>query len=181
MGFWVPRRLRPMMRRSDRPADPPEGGPPRPPEGEPAQPPVPAAPKAVVPRWVQLVVLPLAILGLWALARAAGPVLLILIAASTLALILNPLVKMLSRRRVPRGLAILLVYVVGFAAVGGVGVLLSNPVSTQVSHFSRDVPRFIRRANHDLASFQRWLNRHGVKVQVQHQGETALQALERNV
>ena len=36
----------------------------------------------VVPRWVQLVVLPLALLGLWALARAAGSVLLILMVAS---------------------------------------------------------------------------------------------------
>src|ERR1700751_6101538 len=66
-----------------------------------AGPPAPVAagpilpPPVVVPKWVQLVLLPLAILGLWALARAAGPVLLILVAASTLALILNPLIKRL--------------------------------------------------------------------------------------
>src|SRR5690348_384442 len=61
----------------------------------------------VVPRWMQLVLLPLALVGLWALARAAGNVLLIFVAASTIALILNPLVRMLQRRGVPRGLAIL--------------------------------------------------------------------------
>jgi predicted PurR-regulated permease PerM len=135
----------------------------------------------VVPRWVQLVMLPLAVLGLWALARAAGPVLLVLLAAGTLALILNPLVKMLGRRRVPRGLAILIVYLGALAAIGGVGVLLANPVSSQVSHFARDVPHFVRRANHDLASVQHFLNHHGLKVQIQHQGETALQTLERSV
>lgn len=135
----------------------------------------------VVPRWVQLVVLPLALLGLWALARAAGPVLLILLAAATLALILNPLVKVLHRRRVPRGLAILLVYVAMFTVIGGVGVLLANPVSTQVSRFERHVPSFIRQANRDLASLQRWLDRRGIKVQVQQQGQTALQTLEKNV
>ena len=80
------------------------------------------------------------LLGLWALARAAGTVLLILIAASTVALILNPLVKMIERRRVPRGLSILVVYLSGFAILGGVGVLLSNTVSTQVSHLQTDVP-----------------------------------------
>ncbi len=90
-------------------------------------------PPVVVPRWVQLVLLPIALLGLWALARAAGRVLLILLAASTIALILNPLVKMLQRRRVPHGVAILLIYLGFFAALGGVGVLLANPVSTQVS------------------------------------------------
>src|SRR5689334_7153369 len=58
----------------------------------------PVAP-VVVPRWIQLVVLPIALLGLWALARAAGTVLLILLVASTVALILNPLVKMLERPR----------------------------------------------------------------------------------
>ena len=135
----------------------------------------------VVPRWIQLVLLPLALLGLWALARAAGPVLLILIAASTAALILNPLVKMLERRRLPRGLAILLVYLGLFAGVVGLGILLADPVSTQVDRFAKDVPTFIKRANHDLANVQRWLNHHGIKVQIQQQGQTALQTLEKNV
>jgi predicted PurR-regulated permease PerM len=138
-------------------------------------------PPVVVPRWVQLVLLPLALLGLWALARAAGPVLLILVAASVIALILNPLVKLLQRRRVPRGLAIFAVYVAGFAALGGLGVLLANPIGTQVSHFERDVPSFINHANHDLANFQSWLNRHGINIHIQKQGQTALQTLEKNV
>src|SRR5437870_5324333 len=87
----------------------------------------PVAP-VVVPRWIQLVLLPIALLALWALARAAGPVLLILLAASTTALILNPLLKMLQRRGTPRGLAILVVYLAFFAALGGLGVLLSDPL-----------------------------------------------------
>lgn len=143
--------------------------------------PSPAVPPVMVPRWIQLVVLPLAILGLWALARAAGTVLLVLIAAGTFALILNPLVKRLSRRGVPRGLAILLVYLSLFAVLGGAGVLLSNPVSTQVASFERNVPTIIRQANHDLANFQSFLDHHGIKVQIEHQGQSALQTLEKNV
>ena len=38
-------------------------------------------PRVVVPRWVQLVLLPLALLALWALAKAAGKVLLIFVVA----------------------------------------------------------------------------------------------------
>jgi predicted PurR-regulated permease PerM len=151
--------------------------------GGPHQPPAVGAPVApvVVPRWVQLVLLPIALLALWALARAAGPVLLILIAASTVALILNPLVKMLERRGLPRGLAILAVYLGGFASIGGVGVLLSSPISTQVGRLARDVPHFINKANHDLANVQSWLNHHGIRIQIQKQGQTALQTLEKNV
>jgi predicted PurR-regulated permease PerM len=138
-------------------------------------------PPVVVPRWIQLVLLPVALVGLWALARAAGTVLLVLLIASVIALILNPLVKMLERGRIPRGLAILIVYLGGFAILGGLGVLLSDPISTQVSRFSRDVPHFIDKANHDLADVQTWLNGHGIKVQIQQQGQTALQTLEKHV
>jgi len=141
----------------------------------------PTVAPVVVPKWVQLVLLPLALLGLWALARAAGPVVLILVAASTLALILNPVVKLVERRRLPRGLSILLVYLGLVAILGGIGVLLSDPVSTQVTRFAGEVPTFIKRANHDLANFQHWLNHNGIHVQIQKQGQTALQTLEKNV
>jgi predicted PurR-regulated permease PerM len=138
-------------------------------------------PPVIVPRWIQLVLLPIALLGLWALARAAGPVLLILIIASVIALILNSPVKILERRRVHRGLAIFLVYLAGFAIVVGTGVLLSDPVSTQVSNFANDVPSLVNKANKELANVQTWLNNHGIKIQIQKQGQTALQTLQKNV
>jgi predicted PurR-regulated permease PerM len=135
----------------------------------------------VVPRWVQAVTLPLALLGLWALARAAGTVLLILLSASTIALILNPIIKQLERGRVPRGLAILLVYLGFFAAVGGIGVLLSDPISTQVRHLEHSVPHFVHNANKELASVQSWLDRNGIRIKIQQQGQTALETLQKDV
>src|SRR5436190_2918217 len=66
----------------------------------------------VIPRWVQLVMLPLAILALWTIARAAGSVLLVFVVAAVVALILNPLVMLIQRRgHVPRGLAVAAVYI----------------------------------------------------------------------
>jgi predicted PurR-regulated permease PerM len=141
---------------------------------------VPVAP-VVVPRWIQLVALPLALLGLWALARAAGTVLLILVAASTVALILNPLVRKLVRRGIPRGVAIFLLYLAVFAFVAGLGVILANPISTQISNFARDVPHFVDQASRDLGDVQRWLDQQGVHVQIQRQGQTALQTLQHYV
>jgi predicted PurR-regulated permease PerM len=139
----------------------------------------PSAP-VIVPRWVQMVLLPVGLLGLWALARAAGPVLLILIVASMVALILAPVVRLLGRR-IPRGLAILLVYLGGFALLGGVGVLLASPVTSQITHFERNVPSIVRNANHSLDDFQNWLNRHGINLHVEQQGQTALDTLQRDV
>jgi predicted PurR-regulated permease PerM len=142
---------------------------------------VSAAPMVVVPRWIQLVLLPIALLALWALARASGPVLLILIAASTVALIVHPLIRMLERYRIPRGLAILAIYLSFFAGLAGLGVLLSNPISTQVTRFQQNVPQIVNQANQELANLQSWLDRNGIKIHVQQQGQTALQTLEKTV
>ena len=71
------------------------------------------APRAVVPvvvpRWIQLVTLPLAALALYAVAKAAGIVLLLFITAAVTALILAPLVSLVQRARLPRGIAIFVV------------------------------------------------------------------------
>ncbi len=135
----------------------------------------PVAP-VVVPRWVQIVLLPIALLGLWALARAAGSVLLILIVASVIALILAPTVRMLSRG-LPRGVAILLVYLGGIAILAGIGVLLASPVSAQISHFKDNLPGIIRGANRDLINVQNWLNSNGIGIHITKQGQSALDTL----
>jgi predicted PurR-regulated permease PerM len=142
----------------------------------------PSIPPWIVPRWVQLVVLPLALLGLWALARASGSVLLILTVASIVALILNRLVELIQRRaHIPRGLAILLVYLGGLAILGGIGVLLANPISTQVTKFANDLPHIERQANHDLDQVQKFFNRNGIHIHIEKQGQTALQTLTTNL
>jgi predicted PurR-regulated permease PerM len=135
----------------------------------------------IVPRWVQLVLLPLSLLAIWALARASGSVLLILVTAGVVALMLNPVVRRFERWRMPRGLAILIVYLGGFAILGGIGVLLSDPISTQITRFQRDVPHLVKQANKDLTNFQSWLDRNGIKVHIQQQGQTALQTLQKNI
>ena len=145
-------------------------------ETEPPRPPARVEP-VVVPRWIQLVMLPLAVLALWALARAAGPVVLIFIVAAVIALILNPLVKIVRRGRMPRGLAIAVVYVGFFLAVGGAIALLVNPVANQVQSLQREFPRLIDSANASLADFQGWLDDRGIGIEVKGQGETALETL----
>ena len=147
-------------------------------EGEP--PPLAAKP-VVVPRWVQLVMLPIGVLALWVVARAAGPVLLIFTAAGIVALILNPLVTFFQRGLRYRGLAVAAVYVAFFAFLGIAGYLAANPIATQADNFQKDVPHIIHSANKNLASVQDWLDRKGVNLKVKKQGETALQTLQEKV
>ncbi len=146
----------------------------------PAEPPAPpSVAPVVVPRWIQLVLLPLAILALWALARAASTVLLVFLVAAVLALILHPAVAGLQRRlRFPRGAAVFAVYIALLVAFGGAGFLLANPVAGQAAKFGRDVPKIIDDANQRLGDVQRYFDDNGVNVTIAKQGETALQTLQ---
>ena len=147
-------------------------------EGEP--PPIAAEP-VVVPRWVQLVMLPLGVLALWVLARAAGPVLLIFIAAGIVALILNPLVTFFQRGLRYRGLAVAAVYLGFFGILGLAGYLAANPVADQAQSFQKDVPGIIDSANQNLADLQDWLDDKGINLKVKEQGHTALSTLQDKV
>jgi putative heme transporter len=134
-------------------------------------------PPVVVPRWIQLVTLPLIALGAWALIRAAGGVLLLFIVAGLIALLLNPFVTILRRRRVPRGIAVLLVFLSLIVVVAGAIALLANPIADQVSQIQGDVPSYVRDANESLDDFQQWLDDRGIDVQIADQGSTALQTI----
>jgi predicted PurR-regulated permease PerM len=147
-------------------------------EGEP--PPIAAEP-VVVPRWVQLVMLPISVLAVWVVARAAGPVLLIFIAAAIVALMLNPLVTFFQRALRYRGLAVAAVYVGFFGFLGLAGYLAANPVADQAKKFQHDVPSIIDSANQNLADFQTWLDDQGINLKVKDQGHTALETLQDKV
>jgi predicted PurR-regulated permease PerM len=143
-----------------------------------APPPPVVPPRVVVPRWVQLVALPLALLALWALARAAGKVLVVFVVAALIALILNPAVAFLQRSRLPRGLSVLAVYLAFFLTLTGVGFLLASPIVHQVQSFTHNLPALVREANKTLADLQSWLRRNGVHAEFIKQGKTALQTLQ---
>src|SRR6202167_229730 len=142
---------------------------------------VPQPPRVVVPRWVQLVLLPLALLALWALARAAGKVLLVFVVAAVIALILNPAVSFVQRPRVPRGLAVLVVYLAFFLTLAGIGFLLANPISNQVRTFIDNLPHIAREANKTIATVQRDFERQGIHLNIDKQGKTALQTIQDKV
>ena len=127
-----------------------------------------------------MVALPLAIVAVWLLARAAGTIFLVFIVASVIALILAPVVRLLERA-MPRGLAILLVYLAGLAVLVAIGIVLATLIANQVSHFVTNVPSLTRSANHELVNVQTWLAGHGINVHITQQGQTALDSLQKQV
>ncbi|MHB1539454.1 MAG: AI-2E family transporter [Solirubrobacteraceae bacterium] len=134
--------------------------------------------RTVVPRWVQLVLLPLSLVALWALLHAAGKVLVIFIVASLIGLILNPAVAFLQRASLPRGLAVFAVYLGFFLILGGIGLLLANPISSQVEVFAHRVPQLVHEAERTIHTLERSLGNAGIHVKLIGKGETTLKKLE---
>jgi predicted PurR-regulated permease PerM len=154
----------------------------RPPEGEATERMAPPrARPVVVPRWVQMVAVLLGGFALYAVAKAAGPVLLLFLTAAVIALILNPLVATVQRARVPRGIAILVVYAGFFVTLAAAGTLLANPIADQFSSFRDDVPSIVDSANERLADVQDEFDRRGIDIEVKRQGESALTTLQARV
>ena len=144
----------------------------------------PASVRIEIPRWAQLVLLPLLLLLVWAVAGAVRHVLFLFLVALLIALLLNPLVRALGRIRIPRGPAVALVYL-AFAAVVALAILaLATVVVQQTRSGAHRVDHYFTTdsghppqtgAEHDLARFQRWLDRHHLSsVHVQHEGQRFL-------
>jgi predicted PurR-regulated permease PerM len=135
----------------------------------------------VIPRGIQLVLLLVALLALWVAARAARSVVEIVVVASFIALMLNPFVSFLHRRGIPRGVGIPLTYLLLIVILAGIGVALAQPISNQVNAFQHNVPHLIAEANKRLDSVQKFFNHHGIHIQLEKQGQTALDTIQTKV
>src|SRR5882672_5073452 len=79
-----------------------------------------AAPKIQIPRWIQLVGLPVLLILAWVVAGRVFHIVFLFLVAGLLALLFNPIVRVISsfrlgRFRIPRGLSVAMVYL-SFAA-----------------------------------------------------------------
>jgi predicted PurR-regulated permease PerM len=151
---------------------------------------VPGAPvptRIEVPRWIQLVGLPLLLVLAWVVAGAVRHAVFLFLVALLIALLLNPLVRGLGRVWVPRGLAVAVVYL-SFAAVVAFAILvLATVVVQQTRHASHRVDAYFTLesgrshqtgAEHDLARFQHWLNTHHLRrLRVEKQGQKFLTSI----
>jgi predicted PurR-regulated permease PerM len=151
------------------------------PDDIPAAPPPATGTPVVVPRWVQLVMLPLGVLALYAIAQAAGIVLLLFIVAGVIALILNPVVELLQRAHLPRTLAVIVVYLAFFTMLPALGFVLAGPISDQATSFANDVPGLVDDASATLDDVQGFFDDKGINVQIKGQTDSALASLQDSI
>jgi predicted PurR-regulated permease PerM len=146
-----------------------------------------AAQKIQIPRWMQLVGLPLVLLFLWTLASTVAHVVFLFIVAALIALLLDPLVRALARLRIPRGFSIAVVFlsfaaalVVGVIAIGVVVVDQSREAADRIDDYLT-VERGQSRqtdAELDVERLQGWLDDHGLeRIEVREQGQELADSL----
>jgi predicted PurR-regulated permease PerM len=150
----------------------------------------PAPARIEIPRWMQLVGLPLLLLLAWVVAGAVRHAVFLFLVALLIALLLNPIVRGLGRVWIPRGLAVAIVYLAFAAIVASLILGLATVVVQQTRHASHRVDNYFTvdsghppatGAQHDLARFQHWLNAHHLRrVHVEQQGNKFLKSIGTN-
>jgi predicted PurR-regulated permease PerM len=123
----------------------------------------------VVPRWIQLVGLPVILLIGWSLAGAVRHVVFLFLVAGLIALLLNPIVRGLGRAWIPRGFAVALVYLTFAALVVVAGIAISTVVVDRTKSAANRVDTYFTEehgqpsrtdAERDVYRLQAWLNGH---------------------
>jgi predicted PurR-regulated permease PerM len=129
-------------------------------------------PTIQIPRWIQLVGLPVLVILAFLLARTLGHVLFLFLTAGVIAFMLNPLVRDLTRLRLPRGLAVGIVYLLFAAAVASLFLAVGAVAVDQTKQASDRVDAYVTEespvtgqtgAEQDIDNLQVWLNTHGLK------------------
>jgi predicted PurR-regulated permease PerM len=146
-----------------------------------------APPRIRIPRWVQLVVLPVALVLAFLLARTLGHVIFLFLTAAVIAFTLNPLVRDLTRLRLPRGLAVAMVYIVFAAAVIGLLVALGTVVVSETRTAAERIDTYLTEESPvtgqtgvevDIDRLQAWLDDHGLEgIKVEKQLDDLTQSI----
>ena len=144
-----------------------------------------AVPKIQIPRWIQLVGLPLLLILAWVVAGKVFHVVFLFLVATLIALLLDPLVKAIGtirigRFRIRRGFSVAIVYL-SFAAALIVSIwALATVVVDQTKTAANRIDDYFTvvhgrpgytHADRDVDRFQLWLNTHGLSsIKVQKRG-----------
>ena len=133
---------------------------------------MPEATRIRIPRWIQLVGLPVVLLLAFLLARTLGHVLFLFLTAAVIAFTLNPLVRELTRRRLPRGLSVALVSTLFATVFIGIIVALGTVVVSETRSGAERIDAYLTEEDAasgqtgvevDVDRFQAWLDDHGLE------------------
>jgi predicted PurR-regulated permease PerM len=135
-------------------------------------------PTIKIPRWVQLVGLPVLLVLAFLLASTLGHVLFLFLTGGVIAFMLNPLVRDLTRLKVPRAVAVTIVYVVFAAVVTAVLIAIGVVAFDQARNAAQRIDDYVTEelpagqtgAEEDIDALQAWLDDHGLEsIQIREQ------------
>jgi predicted PurR-regulated permease PerM len=144
-----------------------------------------APPKIQIPRWIQLVGLPVLLLLIWVVAGRVFHVVFLFLVASLIALLFDPIVKAISsvqlgRFRIRRGISVAFVYLAFVAAliaiIWGLATVVVDQTKTAANRFDTYFTKVHGQpprtdADRDVDRLQRWLDRRGLSaIQIQERG-----------
>jgi predicted PurR-regulated permease PerM len=137
--------------------------------------------KVVIPRWMQMVGLPLLLLLLWFSAGVFSQVIFIFLSAMLIALTLNPLVKKLERIKIPRYIGVLLVFLFFISIIAAVLVLVIPPAVDQLQQLIDRLPFYVSDIGDKMASWKSSLERLNLPFDVSAQGDKLVNRVEEYV
>jgi predicted PurR-regulated permease PerM len=127
------------------------------------------SPRIEIPRWIQLVGLPLLLVLAWVIVAATGHVVFVFGVAALVALLLDPIARALQRLRLPRGLSVAVVYLSFLAALGLVIFAVATSVAGETTTAANRLNSYFTdvragtgqtAADRDVNRLQRWLDTH---------------------
>jgi predicted PurR-regulated permease PerM len=138
------------------------------------------SPRIEIPRWIQLVGLPLALVLAWVIASASAHVVFLFLVAALIALLLDTPARGLQRLHLPRAISVAVVYlsfvaavVLAVLAVGTIVVGQTKTAATRFNDYFTHVhgPAGQTSADRDVDRLQLWLNQHHLKsIQIDKRG-----------
>ena len=143
--------------------------------------------KVLVPRWIQLVGLPVLLLFLWVVAGAVKHVLFLFIVALLIALFFDPIVRLFLHARLPRGFAVAVVYIVTvlvvIACLVGAGTVIVTQSKRAANTFDDYFTKVHQPANQtdadrDVDRLQHWLDTHSLSgIHIQKRGHDLVKSI----
>jgi predicted PurR-regulated permease PerM len=140
-----------------------------------------AAPTIQIPRWIQLVGLPVLALIAVLLAGKVFHAVFLFLVAGLVALLLDPLVRALERFRIPRGFSIAIVYLSIAAGLVVVAIAIGVIVSDQTQSAANRIDTYLTKEDgqstqtgfeQDVDRLQHWLDTHHLEaVDIRKQGQ----------
>ena len=138
-------------------------------------------PTIQIPRWIQLVGLPVLALIVFLMAGKVVHAVFLFVVAALIALLLDPLVRVLERIRIPRGFSIAIVYLTFAAAMVAIVIALGVIVVDQTQSAANRVDDYLTKESgqstqtgfeQDVDRLQLWLDRHHLeRIDIRRQGQ----------